>query len=100
MKNPWLVYIAVRLGVFALVTTTFLLLGFGWLYSTLLAAALSLAFSLVFLNKQREAMSEEIYERVQRNKTSGIEDADSDLENRKLDQQEGVESPAADDTPN
>ncbi|MEY4648289.1 MAG: hypothetical protein RL009_705 [Actinomycetota bacterium] len=90
MKNPWLVYTLVRLGVFALVLTTFLLIGFGWLYSTLLAAALSLAFSLVFLNKQREAISEGIYERVQKNKHTGIEDADSDLENKKLDEQEGV----------
>ncbi|MEY4078653.1 MAG: hypothetical protein RIS80_422 [Actinomycetota bacterium] len=90
MKNPWLVYTLVRLGVFAVVLTTFLLLGFGWLYATLLAAALSLAFSLVFLNKQREAISEEIYERVQKNKNTGIEDAESDLENKKLDEQEGV----------
>ncbi len=90
MKNPWLVYTLVRLGVFALVLTTFLLIGFGWLYSTLLAAALSLAFSLVFLNKQREAISEGIYERVQKNKNTGIEDADRDLENKKLDEQEGV----------
>ena len=90
MKNPWLVYTLVRLGVFAVVLTTFLLLGFGWLYGTLLAAALSLAFSLVFINKQREAISEEIYERVQKNKNIGIEDAESDLENKKLDEQEGV----------
>lgn len=100
MKNPWLVYTLARLGVFALVLTGFLLIGFGWLYSTLIAAALSLAFSLIFLSKQREAISEGIYERVQKNKTTGIDDAESDLENRKLDEQEGVQPPASDNTPN
>lgn len=86
MKKHWLVYISARLGVFALVLTVFMLIGFGWLYSTLIAAALSLAFSLIFLNKQREALSSDIYNRVKRNKEVGIDDADSDLENDLLDQ--------------
>jgi len=74
------------LGVFAAVLTVFMLIGFGWLYSTLIAAALSLAFSLIFLNKQREALSSDIYNRVKKNKEVGIDDADSDLENDLLDQ--------------
>lgn len=86
MKKHWLVYISARLGVFALVLTVFMLIGFGWLYSTLIAAALSLAFSLIFLSKQREALSSDIYNRVKRNKEVGIDDADSDLENDLLDQ--------------
>lgn len=86
MKKHWLVYISARLGVFALVLTVFMLIGFGWLYSTLIAAALSLAFSLIFLSKQREALSSDIYNRVKKNKEVGIDDADSDLENDLLDQ--------------
>ncbi len=85
MKKHWLVYIVARLGVFAAVLTVFMLLGFGWLYSTLIAAALSLAFSLIFLSNQREALSSDIYNRVKRNKDVGINDTDSDLENDLLD---------------
>jgi hypothetical protein len=81
-----LVYIVARLGVFAAVLTVFMLLGFGWLYSTLIAAALSLAFSLIFLSNQREALSSDIYNRVKKNKEVGLDDADSDLENDLLDQ--------------
>ena len=86
MKKHWLVYIVARLGVFAAVLTVFMLLGFGWLYSTLIAAALSLAFSLIFLSNQREALSSDIYNRVKKNKEVGLDDADSDLENNLLDQ--------------
>ena len=85
MKKHWLVYIVARLGVFAAVLTVFMLLGFGWLYSTLIAAALSLAFSLIFLSNQREALSSDIYNRVKKNKEVGLDDADSDLENELLD---------------
>ena len=85
MKKHWLVYIVARLGVFAAVLTVFMLFGFGWLYSTLIAAALSLAFSLIFLSNQREALSSDIYNRVKKNKEVGLDDADSDLENELLD---------------
>ena len=85
MKKHWLVYIVARLGVFAAVLIVFMFLGFGWLYSTLIAAALSLAFSLIFLSNQREALSSDIYNRVKRNKDVGINDCDSDLENDLLD---------------
>jgi hypothetical protein len=85
VKKHWLVYIVARLGVFAAVLTVFMLLGFGWLYSTLIAAALSLAFSLIFLSNQREALSSDIYNRVKKNKDVGINDTDSDLENDLLD---------------
>ena len=85
MKKHWLVYIVARLGVFAAVLTVFMLIGFGWLYATLIAAALSLAFSLIFLSNQREALSSDIYNRVKKNKELGLDDADSDLENDLLD---------------
>lgn len=86
MKKHWLLYISARLGVFALVLTILMVIGFGWLYSTLIAAALSLAFSLIFLSKLRESLSVDIYNRVKRNKEVGVDDAESDLENDLLDQ--------------
>jgi hypothetical protein len=85
MKNPWLLYSLARLGVFAAILTVLLLVGFNGYYSVAIAAVLSLAFSLIFLNKQRQALSQSIYDRVQKNKTEGIDDADSDLENDILD---------------
>jgi len=85
MKNPWLLYSLARLGVFAAILTVLLLVGFNGYYSVAIAAVLSLAFSLIFLNKQRQALSQSIYDRVKKNKTEGIDDADSDLENDILD---------------
>jgi O-antigen ligase len=85
MKNPWVVYSLARLGVFAVILSILLFINFDWLYSVLVAAALSLAFSLVFLNRQRERLSKSIYEQVKKNKDEGIEDADSDFENDLLD---------------
>jgi hypothetical protein len=85
MKNPWLLYTLARLGVFAVILTILLLVGFNGYYSVAIAAVLSLAFSLIFLNKQRQALSQSIYNRVQKNKVDGIDDADSDLENDILD---------------
>lgn len=85
MKNPWVVYSLARVGVFAVILTILLIINFDWLYSVLVAAALSLAFSLVFLNRQREQLSKSIYERVKKNQDEGIADADSDFENDLLD---------------
>jgi hypothetical protein len=85
MKNPWLLYTLARLGVFAAILTILLLVGFNGYYSVAIAAVLSLAFSLIFLNKQRQALSQSIYNKVQKNKVEGIDDADSDLENDILD---------------
>ena len=85
MKNPWILYTVARLGVFAAVLTLLLLIGFDGYYSVAIAAVLSLAFSLIFLNKQRDAMSSTIYDRVKKNKVEGIEDSESDLENEILD---------------
>ena len=87
MKNPWLRYTLARVGVFAGILAVLLLIGFNGYYSVAVAAALSLAFSLIFLKKQREALSKSIYDRVQKNKTEGIEDAESDLENDILDRE-------------
>jgi hypothetical protein len=85
MKNPWIVFIAARLGLFAGFLAIFLVLGFDWLYSTLVSAALALAVSLVFLQKQRDELSKEIYKKFGKDKNSATPDSDADFENRILD---------------
>jgi Protein of unknown function (DUF4229) len=85
MKNPWIVFIAARLGLFAGFLAIFLVLGFDWLYSTLVSAALALAVSLVFLQKQRDELSKEIYKKFGKDKNSAAPDSDADFENRILD---------------
>ena len=85
MKKLWLVFIAARIGLFALFLAVFLLLGFDGIYSAVIAGVLALAVSLVFLQKQRDALSREIYARFKRNDLSGVPDADADIENAILD---------------
>jgi hypothetical protein len=63
----------------------FLVLGFDWLYSALVSGALALAASLVFLQKQRDKLSEEIYKKFGKDDNSAVPDTDADLENRILD---------------
>ena len=61
MKNPWLVYAAIRLGIFAGILAIMLLLQFDAFFAALIAAVVSLAISIMFLGKQRSAVSEAIY---------------------------------------
>jgi hypothetical protein len=85
VKKLWLVFISARLGLFALFLTGFLLLGFDGIYSAVIAGVLALAISLVFLQKQRDALSAEIYKRFKRDDLSGVPDPDADIENQILD---------------
>jgi hypothetical protein len=85
VKKLWLVFISARIGLFALFLTVFLLLGFEGIYSALIAGVLALAVSLVFLTKQRDALSTEIYLRTRKDKNSGVPDTDADVENAILD---------------
>jgi len=75
MKNPWIYYITIRVGLFAAVLAIMLALSFDPFFSALIAAALSLAISLIFFNKQRSAVSEAIYKF---NKTKGDKDTRSE----------------------
>jgi hypothetical protein len=88
VKKLWLVFISARIGLFALFLTVFLLLGFEEIYSALIAGVLALAVSLVFLTKQRDALSTEIYRRTRKDKNSGVPDTDADVENAILDSKE------------
>jgi hypothetical protein len=88
VKKLWLVFISARIGLFALFLTVFLLLGFEGIYSALIAGVLALAVSLVFLTKQRDALSTEIYRRTRKDKNSGVPDTDAEVENAILDSKE------------
>jgi hypothetical protein len=88
VKKLWLVFISARIGIFALFLTVFLLLGFEGIYSAVIAGVLALAVSLVFLAKQRDALSAEIYKRNSRDKNLGVPDTDADVENAILDSKE------------
>jgi hypothetical protein len=91
VKKLWLVFISARIGLFALFLTVLLLLGFDGIYSAVIAGVLALAVSLVFLQKQRDALSIEIYKRNNRDKNSGVPDSDADVENAILDSKEDNE---------
>jgi hypothetical protein len=93
MKSPWIVFIAARLGLFALFLAIFLVLGFDWLYSTLVSGALALAVSLVFLQKQRDALSKEIYKKFGKDDNSATRDTDADFENSVLDLEKDDDKP-------
>ncbi|MEN9966889.1 MAG: hypothetical protein RL036_122 [Actinomycetota bacterium] len=85
MKNAWLNYILIRVGLFVGILVIMILLNFDKFFSALIAAVLSLAISLIFFSKQRERVSEAVYKRINRNETVGTDDADSDHENAVLD---------------
>lgn len=85
MGNPWLRYSLLRLGLFFALFLLFRLISFDWLFSALVAALLSFAISLLFLDRERDRLSEVIHNRFSRNKAGTYEDAESDLENEILD---------------
>ncbi|MEY4989241.1 MAG: hypothetical protein RI933_874 [Actinomycetota bacterium] len=79
MKNPWILYITIRVGLFAVILAVMLMLGFDPFFAALIAAVVSLAISLIFFNKQRNAVSEAIYRSVE-NRKKNVGDSDSDAE--------------------
>ncbi len=77
MRNLWIKYTLIRLGLFALLTIIIALLGATWLIATVLAAMISFAVSVIFLSGMRDEMSKQIYQK--RNKSS---DPDADFEDK------------------
>ena len=92
MKNAWLNYILIRLGLFFFFFIVLIAIGIDKFVSALFAAVISLAISLIFFTKQRDRVSEAVYKRINKNDTTGSDDAESDLENAVLD----AEKPKAD----
>jgi hypothetical protein len=93
MKNAWVKYTAIRLGLFIGLCIVFGLLALPWLAAVLLAGMLSFAYSLLFLSGLRDQISKEIFEK--RANTLGSGDPESDLENQIVDLEvKGKKTPA------
>lgn len=86
MKNAWVKYTVYRLGLFVLLTVVLRATGIPWIFSVLLAAMLSFAFSVFFLSKLRDELSRQVHER--RINSLGSGDAESDFENDLMDKLE------------
>jgi hypothetical protein len=86
MKNAWAKYTVYRLGLFVLLTVVLRATGIPWIFSVLLAAMLSFAFSVFFLSKLRDELSRQVHER--RTNSLGSGDPESDLENDLIDKLE------------
>lgn len=80
MKNPWLIYLLLRIGTFAAITAIFMLLNFGPYLSAAIGAMLALTISLLFFGKQRDAASTKLYKLRTETK-----DADGEVEDKLTD---------------
>ena len=83
MKNAWVKYTVIRLGLFIGLSVLFSLIGMPWFAAVLIAAMLSFAYSLFFLSALRDQISKELYEK--KANTLGSGDPESDLENEIVD---------------
>jgi mannitol-specific phosphotransferase system IIBC component len=85
VNNPWFSYTLIRLGLFAAFFWGFAALGFNTYLAAIIAAGVSFAISLLFLDRQRNAMSQAVSKKLTRNKAGTYDDAESDLENQIVD---------------
>jgi hypothetical protein len=93
VKNPWLSYTLIRLGMFFGLFWILLLIDFNPYFSAIIAAVVSFSISLLFLDKQRNALSESVSKKLSRDKAGSYPDAESDLENSLLDTKADGEEP-------
>lgn len=96
MKNPWLSYTLIRLGLFFGIFFAFLLLNFNPYFAAIIAAVVSFSLSLLLLDRQRNALSESVAKKLSRDLSGTYPDAESDLENRLLDLEGDSKKPKAD----
>lgn len=66
MKNPWLLYTLIRLGMFFGLFFLLFALSFDPFFAALVAAGISFAVSLLVLDRQRDAMSQEVSKKLAR----------------------------------
>ena len=91
MKNPWLLYTLTRLGMFFGLFFILLLLDFNPYFSAIIAAAISFALSLLVLDRQRDALSEQVAKKLSRDSQGKYLDEqgsveDAILESKEIDQ--------------
>ena len=85
MKNPWLSYVLIRLGLFFGVFFALLVLQFNPFFAAIIAAAISFAIALLFLDRQRDAMSAAVAKKLSRDSSGRYRDELSDEEDKILD---------------
>lgn len=90
MKNPWLSYTLIRLGLFFGLFLLMLLLEFNPFFSAIIAAGVSFAIALVFLDKQRNAMSASVAQRLARDESGSYLDEQGAIEDEIIDSQTEV----------
>ena len=96
MKNPWLSYTLIRLGLFFGIFFAFMLLEFNPYFAAIIAAVVSFSLSLLFLDRQRNALSESVSRKLSRDSSGSYTDPESDLENQLLDSEGNDKKPEAD----
>lgn len=85
MKNPWIAFTLIRLGLFFGIFVIFALLDFNIYFAAIIAAVISFAISILFFDKQRNQLSEQIHDKLSRKQDGSYPDQESDLENQILD---------------
>lgn len=81
MNNPVLNYFLLRLGIFIAVLSVLLLTPIDRILAALFAAVISFALSVIFLRKQRDRVSEFVYNRTSKK----IKDESASAEDELLD---------------
>lgn len=74
----------------------FQLLNFNPFFAAIIAAVISFSLSLLFLDRQRNALSESVSRKLARDATGNYPDEESDLENQLLDSEANDEKPKSD----
>ena len=85
-----------RLGLFFGIFFLFFLLNFNPYFAAIIAAVVSFSLSLLFLDRQRNALSESVARKLARDESGSYSDPESDLENELLDLEGDNKEPKAD----
>ncbi len=88
MKNPWLAYTLIRLGMFFGLFFILLLLQFNPYFAAIIAAGISFAISLLILDRQRDAMSEQVAKKLARDTMGKYQDEQGEVEDAILESKE------------
>ncbi len=88
MKNPWLAYTLIRLGMFFGLFIILLVLQFNPYFAAIIAAGISFAISLLILDRQRDAMSEQVANKLARDSMGKYQDEQGEVEDAILESKE------------
>lgn len=88
MKNPWLLYTLIRLGMFFGLFFILFALDFNPFFAAIIAAAISFAVSLLVLDRQRDALSQSVTKKLVRDQRGKYDDTQGEIEDSLLDLKE------------